>query len=240
MVKHMDFILEENRYTKLKLRFYPRQSTLHLSDDGVKKEFSERTFHDACKIDYSWAILRSDNRYDFVFDEVGKFVENEDRSLKIIDNWTIFREFFKVREDSTLHDIDNLTRTAIITRKADNRMNSSKPGSDWNIRYNKGYSYDEYLREWKANNGENEDGWEDWEKELWGLRSEKEFYEHEDGRRPWLEYMVWKNESNIGFKFRLSVDKAFEFAKFIDEVNRYMLVACRFEMMMQLLRVDAD
>ena len=128
-----------------------------------------------------------------------------------------------------MHDIDNLTRTAIKTRNADNYTTSNKLGSDWNIRYNKGYSYDEYLREWKANNGENEDGWEEREKELWGLKSEKVFYEHEGGRRPWLEYMVWNNMSNIGFKFRLSVDRAVEFAKFIDEVNRYMLVACRFE-----------
>ena len=51
--------------------------------------------------------------------------------------------------------------------------------------------------------------------------SEQEFYEHEGGRRPYLEYMVWNCDN--GFKFNLDVNRAYEFADYIDQVNQYML-----------------
>ena len=52
MLKHMDFLLHADEDKIIKLRFYPRHSSLHLFDEGLKKAGSERTFGDVYKIYY--------------------------------------------------------------------------------------------------------------------------------------------------------------------------------------------
>ena len=37
------------------------------------------------------------------------------------------------------------------------------------------------------------------------------------------EFIVWKDPVNLGYRFILTKDKAEEFAKFIEEINQYML-----------------
>ena len=61
MLKHMDFILHADEDNIIKLRFYPKHSSLHLFDEGLKKAGSERTFGDVYKIYYCWSILISEN-----------------------------------------------------------------------------------------------------------------------------------------------------------------------------------
>ena len=177
MLKHMDFILEENKERKTKLRFYPKKSSLHLFDSGLGKEPSERTFEDVYKIYYCWSILQSDNDYDIDINESGNI-------KKISDDWSSFKQIFGFwcDECSALSGIGDLTRHVIHTHEnVDNYITFGQPGSDWNVHY------------------------------------------HNDEKQPWIEYMVWNNISNKGFRFCLDVDKAYEFADFIDGVNRYML-----------------
>ena len=224
MLKHMDFILGENEERKKKLRFYPRHSSLHLFDEGLKKAGSERTFKDVYKIYYCWAILLSENDYSYETDGHGELIKNEDGSYKTISNWTPYKQVFgfSCDECSSLSAIGDLTRHVIAKRESiDDYMTFGQPGSDWNIRYNKGYTHDEYLKEWYRNDGYNVQNWEDWEKEVFGLVSEQEFYKREGGRHPYLQYMVWNG--HIGFKFNLDVNRAYEFADYIDQVNHYML-----------------
>ena len=222
MLKHMDFILHADEDNIIKLRFYPKHSSLHLFDEGLKKAGSERTFGDVYKIYYCWSILISENDWHFERDGDGELIKNEDGSYKTISNWTPYKQFFGFSYDecSALSAIGDLTRHVIESRESiDDYFTFGQPGSDWSIHYKKGYPYDEYLQRWKEENDEYD---LNQAKELHGLKSEEEFYNSE-GRMPSLEYMVWHNMQDTGFRFRLNVDRAYEFANFIDEINQYML-----------------
>ena len=158
MLKHMDFLLHADEDKIIKLRFYPRHSSLHLFDEGLKKAGSERTFGDVYKIYYSWAILLSENDYSYETDGHGELIKNEDGSYKTISNWTPYKQVFgfSCDECSALSEIGDLTRHVIAKRESiDDYKTFGQPGSDWNIRYNKGYTYDEYLREWYREDGYN-------------------------------------------------------------------------------------
>ena len=218
----MDFLLHADEDKIIKLRFYPKHSSLHLFDCGLEKKPSERNFTDVYKIYYSWSILQSTNEYDYDFDEQGK-LKISDGICQKIDHWEPFKQVFAMPCDecSALSDIGDLTRYVVKTREnVDHYMSFGQPGSDWNIRYNKGYTYDEYLREWYREEGYNIPD-KTGKKEIFGLVTEQEFYEREYGRHPYLEYMVWNYDT--GFRFNLDVNKAYEFADYIDQVNQYML-----------------
>lgn len=216
--KYFDFMLSTDEYRKVKFRFYPKHSSLHLFDSGLKKNLSERDFKDVYKIYYSWGILQSDNVFDFKKDENGELVISDGGFLKKTDKWTAYKQTFKMECDecSSLANIGELTRYVIECKKDINGIYTfGQPGSDWNIHYHKGYSYKEYIKNFKKKNKDNEYSE--------SILDEEEFWKSGHGRKTKIEYMVWDNTSDKGFRFTLDIDRANEFAAFIDKINQYMI-----------------
>ena len=214
--RYLDFMLEDTSDRKIIFRFNASQSSLHLFDGALTKDPTKRDFRDVYKIYYSWHILVSENEWDFAFDKNGEFVKENAEFLKE-NNWEPYRDVFDfyLDERSMLSSIGEITKTVLRNKKSEtNILTFGEPGSDWHIIYHKGFTYEDYIENEKENVG---DAYQP-------DTTEEEFNESIMYRPDMVEYNVFNNVNNKGFRFSLTKTKALEFAEYINEINHYWTV----------------
>ena len=128
-LRHIDFMLYEDNYKRIKMRFYPKRSQTHSFNERPPKKF------EVYKVYYSWAILKSHNI---------AFSDEEEK-------WTPYERvfFFDCDECSVLAEGFSYVVRNIIDNKEPKTslMSMGWPASDWNIQYKNGYKADWYEEE---------------------------------------------------------------------------------------------
>lgn len=181
--KHMDFILHDDEYDKIKFRFYPRESHVH----GFTEDTCPKTWNAVYKHYYSWAILQA-----FKDDEI----KGEEPALLVFDmSWD---------ECSALLELSTCLQHVIDKKKRHLKVSTfGQPGSDWELKYRKAYAHNPNY-DWKKENPEN----------VKQIRIPKNDY---------VEFHVWNNWTNCGYRFTLDIPKCKDFVVFLNEVNAHML-----------------
>ena len=120
----MDFILNNNKYSCIKFRFYPRLSHMHSFDDEPPKDLEG-----VYKVYYSWCILETKNNC---------YSDESDYSAFV----RVFS--FDYDENSVLRFLDKAIRSIICHRTEKTELCSvGQPGSEWNIYYKEYFDLDE-------------------------------------------------------------------------------------------------
>lgn len=131
-LNHIDFIISEDKYEKIKMRFYPKSSNMHSFN-----KYPPKTFDDVYKVYYSWAIMKSYNN---------SFSDSEE-------NWSAYERVFcfDCDECSAITNLSYVIRHIIrYKRKSTKLLSFGQPGSVWNIFYEKVFDFqnDDYDSEW--------------------------------------------------------------------------------------------